>query len=55
MMTIGAPPVRALFDRVGSEGQAKLRDTLATIIEADYGSGPIITTNTATIGTGIAS
>lgn len=54
MLTSGAPPVQMLFDRVGTEGKDKLRDTLAGIIEDRFGSGPIRLTNVATVGCGVA-
>ncbi len=52
MLTVGAPPIRELFAKVGQDGISKLRDTLAKILEERFGSGSITTTNTATIGTG---
>jgi SAM-dependent methyltransferase len=52
MLTSGAPPVKALLDRVGTEGEGRLRDALAGIVEKRFGSGPIQTTNQATVGHG---
>jgi hypothetical protein len=52
MLTVGAPPVQALFDRVGPDGRERLRDTLAGIVDQRFGSGPIRLTNTATLGFG---
>lgn len=54
MMTVGAPPARALLDRVGPEGASRIRDKLYEIAGERFGSGPIRFTNQATIGTGIA-
>jgi hypothetical protein len=51
-LTVGAPPVQVLFDRVGAAGQSKLRDTLGEIVEKRFGSGPIATTNVATVAVG---
>lgn len=55
MMTVGAPPVKLMFDRIGEAGKNHLRDTLAGIVEERFGSGPIRLKNTATIGVGIRS
>lgn len=54
MLTSGAPPVQALLDRIGPEGQARLRDTLSKIVEQRFGGGAIQLTNVATIGRGFA-
>jgi SAM-dependent methyltransferase len=54
MLTSGAPPVRMLLDRVGSEGEGKLRDSLSAIVQQRFGSGPIRLTNVATVGCGVA-
>ena len=54
MLTVGAPPVRLLFDRIGSAGQDHLRDVLAEIVEKRFGSGTIRLTNAATVGRGTA-
>ena len=54
MLTVGAPPVQMLFNRVGPAGRDRLHDTLAKIVEERYGSGPIVISNTATCGTGTA-
>lgn len=54
MLTSGAPPVRMLLDRVGSEGEGKLHDALAALVEQRFGSGPIRLTNVATVGCGVA-
>ncbi len=54
MMTSGAPPVKMLLDRVGPEGERRLRHTLGEIIEKRFGGGPIRLTNTATVGVGVA-
>jgi len=53
MLTSGAPPVRMLLERIGSQGESKLRDTLAKIIEQRFGSGPFRVTNVATVGCGV--
>ena len=52
MLTTGAPPIKLLFDRIGAEGKDKLHDTLNEMLEKRFGNGPIILTNTATIGVG---
>ena len=52
MLTVGAPPIKLIFDKVGADGEDRLRDTLANIIEKRYGSGPISISNAATIGRG---
>ena len=54
MLTSGAPPVQALFDRVGPEGKQRLRDTLGGVVRERFGDGPITTRNVATMGTGVA-
>ena len=54
MLTIGAPPVQILFDRIGPDGRDQLRAGVAGIVEQRFGSGPIKLTNTATVGQGIA-
>ena len=53
MATVGAPPARFLMDRIGEDGQAKLRDALEGILTERFGNGPITTSNTATLGTGL--
>jgi SAM-dependent methyltransferase len=55
MLTAGAPPVQMLFDRVGADGEARIRDQLAEVVSERFGSGPIRLTNVATLGTGLAS
>jgi hypothetical protein len=54
MMTSGAPPVKMLLYRIGSEGESRLRDALNAIIEKRWGGGPVRLTNTATVGSGTA-
>ena len=54
MLTVGAPPVQMLLDRVGDEGRNRLRDGLRKLIDQRFGEGPIRTTNVATIGSGDA-
>jgi SAM-dependent methyltransferase len=55
MLTVGAPPVKVLLDRIGAAGERQLRETLAEIVEDRFGGGPIITTNVATVGVGSSS
>lgn len=55
MLTIGAPPVKKLTELVGEAGLEKIRDSLAEIVENKFGNGPIVITNTATVGVGTAS
>lgn len=52
MLTVGAPPVQMLFDRVGADGEERVREALATIVEERFGSGPVRITNAATLGSG---
>ena len=54
MLTVGAPPVQALFDRVGPGAKERVHDALAQLIDERFGSGPIRFTNAATIGYGVA-
>jgi SAM-dependent methyltransferase len=49
MMSTGAPPVEMIFDRVGDDGKARVRDALAEIVEKRWGSDPIRVTNVATV------
>lgn len=53
-LTAGAPPVQVLFDRIGSAGQERLRESLGKIVEERFGSGPIVMTNVATLASGSA-
>lgn len=53
-LTVGAPPVRVLLDRVGPQGQEKLYEALRHIIENRFGHGSIKLTNAATVAKGIA-
>lgn len=55
MLTVGAPPVKMLFEKVGNDGKAKIHDTLAKLVEKRFGSGPITVSNTATLGIGTAA
>jgi Na+/proline symporter len=52
MITVGAPPVKFLFEKIGTGGKDKIYHTLAEIIEKRFGSGQIIISNTATVGVG---
>lgn len=52
MLSVGAPPVKLLFDKVGSGGINRIHDSLAEIVEEQFGSGPITITNSATVGVG---
>lgn len=52
MLTVGAPPVQVLLNRVGPDGRDRLRDVLGGIVEQRFGSGAIRLTNAATIGRG---
>jgi len=54
MLTSGAPPIQMLLDRIGPSGKERLHDSLQTIVEERFGSGPVTTTNVATVGSGIA-
>lgn len=54
MLTVGAPPVQALFDQVGAEGRERIRDELREIVMQRFGSGPIRVRNVATLGSGTA-
>ena len=55
MMSIGAPPVKMLFDQLSNEGKRKVKDSFAGIINNRFGNGPISINNTATFGIGTAS
>lgn len=55
MLTLGAPPVQAVFERVGPEGRDRIHDELRRIIDERYGSGSFTLTNVATMGCGVAS
>jgi SAM-dependent methyltransferase len=52
MLTVGAPPSKLLFDKIGPEGKNKVHDALAEIVRERFGNGPISLTNTATVGVG---
>ena len=54
MLTVGAPPIKMLFEKIGEGGVAKLKDTLARQIHERFGDGPITLSNSATIGYGEA-
>ena len=54
LFTAGAPPVKMLLRQVGTEGENKLRDALASVVEVEFDRGPISTLNTATVGCGVA-
>jgi SAM-dependent methyltransferase len=54
MLTVGAPPVQALFDRTGPGGKEKIRNALAQIVDQRFGNRSFILTNKATIGSGVA-
>jgi SAM-dependent methyltransferase len=54
MLTVGAPSVQVLFDRVGVAGQHQLRIVLEEIVEERFGNGPITTTNVAAVAVGTA-
>jgi len=55
MLTVGAPPIKIILDKVGAEGKDRLHDALAHIIEKRFGNGPVVISNSATIGSGIAA
>lgn len=55
MLTVGAPPVQSLFERVGPSGKERIREHLHEIVEERFGGGPIRTTNVATLGSGSAA
>jgi ubiquinone/menaquinone biosynthesis C-methylase UbiE len=52
MLTVGAPPVKILFDQVGEDGIGRIHDALVEIIKEQFGNGPISVTNVATVGYG---
>lgn len=54
MLAVGAPPARALFERIGNEAVGKLRETLASNLAARFGDGPMRFRNVATVGIGVA-
>lgn len=53
MITSGAPPVQMLLDRIGAEGEVRLREALDRIVRERFGDGPVTVANTATLGTGV--
>lgn len=53
MLTVGAPPARALLDRVGESGAEKIRETLAESLSERFGDGPLRFRNVATVGIGV--
>lgn len=53
-MTSGAPPVKAIFAKIGDMGQEALRTALHEVVTDRFGDGPIRITNVATIGVGTA-
>ena len=55
MLTVGAPTVEVLFNRIGPSGRERLREQLREIIDERFSSGPIKVTNVATLGSGFAS
>ena len=54
MLTVGAPPVQALFDRVGADGEERIHDELRRVVADRFGSGPIRVRNVATLASGTA-
>jgi len=55
MLTVGAPPVQVLFDRIGPSGTERLHGQLREIVDERFGAGPITLTNVATLGSGRAT
>ena len=55
MLTVGAPPVQVLFDRIGPSGKDRVRDKLREIVDQRFSGGPIRMTNMATVGSGVAT
>lgn len=55
MLTVGAPPARMLFDRVGPDGQERIREALEQVVDERFAGGPITLTNVATLGWGRVS
>lgn len=55
LLTVGAPPVQVLFDRIGPAGQERVRDQMREILYQRFGEGPIELTNVATLGSGAAT
>lgn len=53
MLTIGAPPVQMLWQKVGEDGKEKVKDALKHNIQERFGSFPIRLKNTATVGIGV--
>jgi len=52
MLTVGAPPVKILFDKVGDDGKVRLQNALAEIIEERFGNDTISLSNAATLAYG---
>jgi len=55
LLTAGAPPVQVLLDRVGPNGQMRIRDEYRRLLDDRFGGGAFTLTNTATVGWGCAS
>ena len=54
MLTAGAPPIQALFDKVGADGKERIHEELRKVVARRFGSGPIRVRNVATLGSGTA-
>ena len=52
MLSVAAPLVQALLDRVGPKGSRRVRDTLRRVVDERFGSGSIRLTNAGTVGRG---
>jgi len=52
MLTVGAPPVKMLFNKLGSERKSSVHDALTEIVQERFGNGPISMVNNATVGVG---
>ena len=50
----GIRPEDELLERIGADGEAKLREELLAMLRPRFGDGPVRLSNEAHIGTGIA-
>lgn len=54
MLSVQAPPVKVLFNKIGEEGKKRIYDALTSIVQERFGNSPITLSNTATVGVGKA-
>jgi ubiquinone/menaquinone biosynthesis C-methylase UbiE len=54
ILAVGTPTVQQIFDKIGADGKARLREALIGIVEREFGPSPFLFRNTATVGYGVA-